>query len=303
MGRLLLLALAGLAACASAPRPADRSAANLYRDLERLVSLAEARGWEIDRVEVEELLPETLMSVCRTHPASRAFLATWVAQRIEAEGGPVEDAFRRHRALEPIAGLVRLARLQRLLAAAEEAAAADCPFWLTPERPFAGRQILDDRWIVSVGGGGKGMLVAGSGDADFSAGGAGRLLVGRAVGSHWAWLLGAELGGSAGFPRDEEGERGALVLGADVVVPAVVRYRLLNTYLELEAGYLAHVREDDLEPVHGVHAGVSVGGVASRRRWILPGAAFGLSYERSVGEAEPIHWIKLGLRVVIDLPL
>ena len=44
--------------------PRASAQAALYRDLQRMVSLSSAAGWEIDRVEVEELVPDALMSVC-----------------------------------------------------------------------------------------------------------------------------------------------------------------------------------------------------------------------------------------------
>jgi hypothetical protein len=122
----------------------------------------------------------------------------------------------------------------------------------------------------------------------------------------WVVLGGIEVGASASFPRDEEGDRGSLVLGIDLVAPVVVRYRLVNSYLEVEAGVLAIARETAFDdPEAGVHVGIAVGAAASRQRWFLPGVALGVSYEQTFpdGGDDAIHTVKIGLRGAIDIPL
>jgi hypothetical protein len=297
----LLLALAP--GCARTVPPA-RPAAALYRDLERLVSLSATAGWKIDRVEVEALLPDALLSVCRVEPAQREALMAWLDQQIAARGGPVEAAWaHRGKDLDRVAGLLQLTRIRMTLARAVAAAPADCPFWLEPDPRFAGRQIEDDRWQLALGGGGKAILVSQGGRQDIYFGGAGRVLFGRAVGSRWSLLGGVEVGASASFPRDDDGGRSNLVLGVDVVAPLVVRYRLVSSYFEGEVGYLARLTEDDHDPVPGVHVGVAFGGRASRRRWFFPGAVFGVGYERTFPGAgeEPLTTLKLGFRVAFDI--
>ena len=44
------------------------------------------------------------------------------------------------------------------------------------------------------------------------------------------------------------------------------------------------------------------GGSAARRRWIFPGAALGISYERIV-EDKILHVVKVGFRVAFDIAL
>jgi len=71
--------------------------------------------------------------------------------------------------------------------------------------------------------------------ADISAGGAGRLVLGRMFDDGDGLYLGVELGGSAQVPKDEmTGERSQVVIGADIVTPIVYRHTLLNTYVEFE---------------------------------------------------------------------
>ena len=87
----LFLALL-LTACGGALPPQADSAA-LHRDLERLVELADAEGWSIDRLEMEEALPSALESVCRTKASTRDALLAWLDARIAAKGGDVETAY------------------------------------------------------------------------------------------------------------------------------------------------------------------------------------------------------------------
>src|SRR5690606_35308280 len=94
-GTVLLLSAALLLAAACARQvPPSSPAAALYRDLERLVAVAEATGWKVDRLEVDRLLPAVLASVCRVRPEVRAAVTAWIDQEIAAAGGPVEEAYR-----------------------------------------------------------------------------------------------------------------------------------------------------------------------------------------------------------------
>ena len=285
--------------------PRDRTTAALYRDVQRLVTLSVAAGWEVDRVELEELLPTVLMSVCRVEPAKRGDLLGWLDARIRSLGGPVESAYvKRGRKLSKVKELLELTRIRATVALAVKSAHKDCPFWIEPDPNFRGRQIADNRWQLSFGGGGKVIAVRQAGRYDLHLGGGSRLVVGRAIGDRVSILFGGELGGNASFPRDPDGERGELVLALDVVAPLVFRYRLVNTYLEFDAGPMGHFTEDDKELIPGVHVGMAFGGRASRRRWFFPGAVFGISYEQTFpdGDQGPaLHQFKLGFRVAVDM--
>jgi hypothetical protein len=285
--------------------PPDRSGAALYRDLERQVTVAAAKGWTIDRIETEDMLAGVLDSVCRVDPLARQALVVWLDEQIRARGGPVDAAWRaRGRKLSKVRGLLVMHRVRMVLERAEEVAAQDCPFWLDVEDPFRGRQISDDRWSLTLGGGGKGMLVNQGGETDFSAGGAGRMLVGRMFGSRSGLYTGLEVGATASFPKDEFGNRGTLKLGVDVVAPLVYRRTLTNAYVEGEVGWLGRTTEEDLEKFdHGVHVGVSIGGRALRTRFFFPGAALSLSWERTFPREDDadLTTIKLGARVAFDI--
>lgn len=302
---LALAALApALAACGPRPAPRDPTTRTLFRDLERHVTVAATTGWGSDRLEIEAMLESTLDSVCRVDPLARRSLAGWLDAEIARLGGPVEKAWReRGKDLSRVADLLVLTRVQRLLARAEELA-GDCPFWLEPEAPFRGRQVSEQRLVLTFGGGGKGIVVRQGDRVDLNAGGAGRLLIGRAFSDGHALFAGVELGASASFPRSETGERGALVLGADLVAPLVYRRTLTNAFFELEAGWLGRSSEDDLGALdHGIHVGAALGARALRTRIVFPGAAFGISWERTFQGGEDVTLLKVGARVSFDLDL
>ncbi|MBP6628683.1 MAG: hypothetical protein KBG28_04095 [Kofleriaceae bacterium] len=302
-----VLAAALLAACGAArPRPAEPATAALYRDLERIVTVAQATGWGVDRLELEGLLEPALDSACRVGPDARARLAGWLGDEITRLGGPVEQAFvSRGRRLDRVRDLLVASRVQALLGLAHQRAEADCPFWIEPELAFRGRQISDDRWQVSMSGGGKGIVLVQGGQVDLSAGGAGRLLLGRTVGERHALYAGLELGASAAFPKAADGTRSGLLLGADLVAPVVYRRTLTNAFVEAELGWLGQTDETDWSRLaHGVHAGVAVGGRALRARFFFPGVALGLSYERTFrNDDADLSSLKVGARVTFDLDL
>lgn len=292
--------------CARTVPPKTPSAA-LYRDLERLVGIAETTGWQIDRIELESMEKDALLSVCHTEAHVRAELLAWIDQRIAALGGDAETVWRaRGKNMRKVNELMTETRIRMVLVRAMDQATRDCPFWIEPSPAFAGRQISDNRWSLTFGGGGKGIIVNQSGETDLRFGGAGRVLVGRQVGSRLGLYFGAESGGTASFPRDDAGERGNVVFGLDLVAPLVARYTLVNGYLELEAGPLGSINEVDRDLVPGMHLGFAFGGRASRQRWFFPGAVFGVSFERTfptADQGDPITSIKLGFRVAIDVDL
>jgi hypothetical protein len=293
-----------LAACAQRPAPVEPSQRALFRDLERMVTVSAATGWGADTVEVDALTKPALDSACRVDILGRKELGDFVASEIRRLGGPVEDAWRaRGKDLGAVDDLLVLTRVQKLLARAEELS-LDCPFWVEPEHPFTGRQISDGNWLLSFGGGGKGTVAIQGGDADLKFGGAGRLLLGYAISDGHALFAGLEAGASAAFPKNDMGERTMLELGVDVVAPLVYRRTLLNAYFELEGGWLGRATERDWGDFdHGVHVGAAIGGRALRTRWLFPGFAFGVSWERTFLAGDDATTIKVGARVAFDLEL
>lgn len=293
-----------LAACSRTPAPKNPTERALYRDLERQVTVAAATGWGIDRLEIEGMLETALDSVCRVDALGRRGLARWLDEEIARRGGPVEKAWREHgKKLSKISELLVMHRVRMLLARADEMS-LDCPFWLEPELPFEGRQISENRWQITLGGGGTASAIQQGDHQDISAGGVGRLLFGRMFSQGDGLYIGAELGGSAQFPKDESGERTSLELGVDLMTPIVYRRTLLNAYWEVEAGWLGHSTEKDWGDIdQGIHVGVAVGGRALRQRFVFPGAALALAWERLFVAGDDLTTIKLGARVQFDWDL
>lgn len=282
--------------------PTERA---LFRDLERLVTVAETPGWGTDRVEIEKLMNPALDSVCRVDALERRALASWLDAEITRKGGPVEVAYvRRGRKLKNVDDLLVLTRVKLVLARAEEMS-RDCPFWLEPERPFRGRQVSERAFVVSLGGGGKAHIISQGERQDLGFGGAARLLFGRMFTDGDGLFVGAELNASGSFPRDESGERTTLQVGADLVVPLVYRYVVTaNTHLELSGGWLGRSTEDDWTAVdHGMHLGFAIGGRALRTRFLFPGAALGVSWERTFVDGDDRTTIKFGVRGGFDIEL
>jgi hypothetical protein len=200
--------------------------------------------------------------------------------------------------------LLLYTRIRMVLVAADGVAGSDCPFWLEPQHPFRGRQISDGRWQLSFGGGGKGIVTRQGSTNDLRFGGAGRLLIGRVLAGGDAIYVGGEVGANAGFPKDAMGDRSNLVVGIDVVTPVVYRRTYTNAYLEFEAGWLGHANEQNWSDFdHGIHIGVAIGARALRRRFVFPGAAIGVSYERLFLDGDDLRSIKIGARVAFDLDL
>jgi len=305
IGRVAICVLvAGVAACGRRPAPAHPTERALFRDLERQVTIATATGWGVDRIELDHLLETALDSVCRVDPLARRALDSWLAAQIVRLGGPVDEAWKaRGKKLSAVDDLLVLTRIQMLLARAEQRS-GDCPFWIEPEEPYRGRQISEHRFQVSFGGGGKGIAVQQGDRQDFSAGGAGRLVIGRMFADGHGLYAGVELGGSAGFPKDDLGMRSNLELAADVVGLVVYRRTFTNSYVELEGGWLGRSTERDWQAFdHGIHAGVAVGARTLRTRFVFPGAALGISYERTFVGGVDLTMIKVGARVALDLDL
>jgi len=297
----------GLSAC-STPLPAERSSSILYRDLQRLVSIETTKEWTIDRLEIENILSDALLSVCAVPSETRKNLSVWLSDQQNELGGAPEDVYAKNgNDLGEISDLLEVYRIRLLLNRALETADHDCPFWIKPDPGFGGRHLLDDFWFASVAAGGKVIGVGRSGKYDVNFGGAGRALLGKGLGRHWTVLLGAEIGGGASFPKTgDNGPRGNLSIVIDGVVPGIIRYRSGNSYFELEGGYLGQVTEEDFTAIHhGFRAGIAYGIQYSKQLYFLPSASFAVSYDRVFqpdANTAYVSYLKLGFRGVLDLP-
>jgi len=306
MGRATAILSLALASACSQTLPPEAASSALYRDLQRMVRVRQATpGWRIDRISVEALEGDALDSICRTTPETRARTLAWIDAEMAKRGGSVEAEWRRAgKDFDKIGVLLELSRIRMLLVTAGAKAETDCSFWMEPTPSFHGLQIYDDRWHAVGEFGGRVVLLRSGDQYDFSAGGSGRALIGRGIGSRLDLLTGVEITGSAEFLTAAGQERSGPVLALTVVAPAVVRWRMVNTYIEGEVGWLGHITEiEDL--VNGVHFGVGFGIRGLRVRWFIPGLAFSLNYERTIpGDARRVQeFFKAGLRVTFDFDL
>jgi hypothetical protein len=305
LGAVMRVAIALLlAACSRTPAPKDPTERALYRDLERQVTVAAATGWGVDKLEIDGMLDPALDSVCRVDALGRRGLREWLDAEISRLGGPVDVAWRdRGKKLSKVSDLLVLHRVRLLLVRSDELS-LECPFWLEPENPFRGRQISEHRWALLAGGGGTASALQKGEIQDVSAGGSGRLLLGRKLADGDGIYFGAEIGGSAQIPKDENGQRTSVQIGVDVLTPIVFRRTLLNTYWEVEAGWLGHSTENDWGAIdQGVHVGFAFGGRTLRQRFVFPGAVLAVAYERLFLGGDDLHILKLGARVQFDWDL
>ena len=65
-----LVIVAALAACSERRPPEHPTERALFRDLERQVTIANATGWGVDRIELENMLETTLDSTCSMQAAA-----------------------------------------------------------------------------------------------------------------------------------------------------------------------------------------------------------------------------------------
>ena len=290
------------------PKPPEKSSSVLYRDLQRLVSVENSKGWSIDRIELQELLSDALLSVCAVPVETRDELGKWLSKAELQLGGLPADVYKKNgQDLGGMGRLLEIHRVRLLLNTAVEQAQTDCPFWIQPDTNFRGLHLLDEQWILSLGGGGKLIGVKQGGDYDVNFGGAGRVLVGRGFAEHWALFAGMEFGGGAGFPKDVDGMRGKITILLDTVAQVTLRYQIVNSYFEFEGGYLTQTTETDLsEFSHGYRVGVAYGLQYIRQLLFLPSASFGVSYDHVYGNSTSsldASYLKFGFRGVFDLTL
>ncbi len=265
--------------------------------------MSAAGGWGADRLELQALLRDGLESVCRATPERRLELLGWLEARTRALGGPVEEAWKAHgKDLGAVSELVELTRIHKLLVMSVDAI-GDCPFWAEPAEPFLGRQISDDRWLFVVEFGGRVTLAFQDGRFNPAFGPATRTLVGRMFGPHWGILFGMDAAGSAQFPRAEDGATAQTVRFAlDALVPVVLRYRMVNTYVEIESGFLVRFAEDQAD-APGYHVGATFG-LKYTRRALTPGLSFGVAFEQTLPKDGPTtYFIKAGARIALDFDL
>lgn len=298
--RLLLLLLWTVTARPAAATDAE-GAAGLYGDLERIVAAQEAGEWFFDAAALREIEQPLLESVCRATKAAREQTRArmqrerWAAgdpRRLMAAGGWSSEA------KDALSAERRLLALDHALAIV---ASPGCPFWVTPEPGFRGRQTDFRKWTLSLETGGGPQLRLTKGTLTFGGGGNGRLLAGYGFANRLSLLAGAEFGGNAMVRPGTKASQ--FVINYLPALPVVLRLHQPTYHVELETAPVALFQADDTRFSWGGRVGVGFGFITLRQRGFLPWAGIAASYEYYAGGARPTaHYLRGGLRVGVMWP-
>lgn len=280
----------------AAPDPESVDA--LVYDLIKLVAFFEQRGWTIDRYEIERILPEALLSVCRAAPEVRAGAARELARRITAQGGPSRPRWQRNgHDVSALADTLRLERTVRLLTEARRVAPAECAYWMQPRSRFRGHQLDTDHVTLNAEGGGLFSLRRPRGAWRIGGGGSGRLTVSVPLSARWKLRIGPEIGGAALIGQD--------IAADDVTFDSV--WSLPITFRRFAGLYLYDVEIAPMElgmwwrepPRFGLRVGGLFGISAPRLRSFLPwtGLAAGVEWVPAQAGRAAQWTLRMGFRV------
>ena len=287
----LALSMAG-AALASG----EDQAQALLNDIDRIVAVESQQGWLIDRLELEDTLPQALQSVCRCGADERQRTLELARARFQAKGGDVKGA------LEAAGGdpdeiepLLDAHRAVLILEYTLAKVADDCPLWLQPSADFRGRQSDRDRFSFYFEGGGLLTLRTNDLETRYGGGGSSRALLGYRSGA-LAWLVGGELGGAGLVQPDEPNDQVRFHMFSAIPVAARVHGVLWHVGLELAPVWSLPVSRDPARL--GGRVALQVGYTPLRRGAWLPGLGFAIGYEHSPAYDGLVteHIIRAGFR-------
>ena len=268
---------------------------SLRDDLERIVEVQSGAGWQIDKYELEDMMPSALSSVCRVVPRGRADLLALLDARIVALGGPVEQAWAKTREIGDVKELLFVTRVRDLLAAAIARAPQECPFWVEPEPKFKGLQSDFGAFALNLETGGMLQLRRTEGRVTYGGGGVFRLLLSRGFGDV-SLMTGIELAGGAMLKPGAE----QFVINYLPAIPVVVRVWNVSWHYDLEAAPVALFQADDTHLSYGLRLGAGFGVQSRRARGVIPWGGFALAYEHYfVGHRPAAEFVRAGFRVGI----
>ncbi len=282
--------------CASLPDDPAQSA--LFQDVRQVVVTKERTSWVIDRVELDDIAPELLTSVCQTTPETRAGVRAWVEEQsailgspkaIYADTGEVDD------------DALTLTRVGLALAYADLHAGEDCPFFLPPDEDFSGVQIDRDRFLLFLESNPNAAVLIEGDKTSLAGGGAGRFLLGYGFTEHFTVAIGGELGGR-GLISTGAGEQnlGAILTQA---IPLVSRFRDLSQIYDVEISATSFTTPDNPRIHPGVRLVLGTGLATLRVRGFLPLAMGQVGYEfYPAGDGQPTtHLIRIGTAFSLDI--
>jgi hypothetical protein len=287
---LALIAASARADEPSPPPPPAPGAAmqatvdSLAFDMRKVVEVQASSGWKIDRYEYEKMMPDALLSVCRTTDETRSLTLAQLEREVVRLGGPLEDALKKNgNKIDELKPLLFATRVAHTLAEALRRAPAECPLWVMPQPNFRSVQAGVDRFTLTVEGGGTGLLQyaakhpAGSNGFTIGGGGGGRLLLGRGFGHVWSVRTGAELGVIALVQREKNST--SLPLQFMGAIPLVIRYTDISWHYNFEVAPLAMFTESEPSLRYGVRLGLMIGISALQVRSFIPWAGVGGAVE------------------------
>lgn len=288
---LVAAAVASSAAVARADEDVPLTA--LREDLVRIVEAQESGGWRIDRYEIEEMMPTTLLSVCQVAPDVRVRLLADLDARIVAAGGPFAEAWATNPDLSAHKKLLSLHRTRLLLAEAHARAATECPPYLPADPAFRGVQTDFRRVTLNLETGGMLQLRRMSGQWTYGGGGVVRALLGYGTGRVTVAIGGEFSGGPMLRPGTQN-----FVINYFPAVPIMLRVWDHTWHWDFEVAPVALFQADDFRISFGMRVGGAVGVMARRSRGVLPWAGVQLGFETYPGGARPpTQFLRGGLRV------
>jgi len=297
---LLLISLAACSACATLPdAPAQRA---LYVDLRKAVELSNDTGWVVDRVQLEGNAEHAMRSACQVAPFERDDLDAWISGQLALEGGSARDVYLKHgHDLGAASEALALERTRSLLRYAQEHAGEDCPFWLEPDPEFRGVQTDDGRFVALAETFGYGSAVIERGIGGFGGGGGGRLLLARGFGPRITVGVGAEVGGTGAFVKNDDGKRG-IDTTFTAGFPVLLRILNYSRIFDLEAAPVLRVDPGNPLPPPGVRVSLGAGLDTLRSSAFMPYGLLWAGYEYHPGfhGNPPDHSIHVGTRVGVD---
>ena len=308
MTALAVSCIASTAAPQSSPSPAvtapeqlTRQSEGLVADVHRIVSAEESLGWVVDHIELEDMYPSLLKSVCRTSAPAR----TLALERLQSEAQRLGDP----RALYAAAGREldgagedalsaerRLRALERALLGARR----DCPFWMEVDPDFEGLQTDRNRFTLNVESGGVAILRRTQGDWTLGGGGFGRVLPAYGFGGSFTLLAGAEFGGGALLKPGDETT--GVTINYFPALPLIVRIRDVAWHYDIETAALGLFQSDNTNVSYGARIAGTVGLSALYTSGFIPWAGVSLAYEYHLesGGRSQAHFIRGGFRAGVS---
>lgn len=296
------VALVG-ALCSGAPlaraddAPDHRGAAGLLADTRRVVRAEESSGWLADSVHYPAIYPHLLQSVCRATEGARALALRDSAEASRRAGDPRTLYLAAKRWTTEAKDAAHAERAANALALAVHGAAAECPYWITPERGFDGRQSDLRRFTGNVESGGLLQVRRTAGTWTYGGGGLIRLLAGYGLSPRVSVLLGGEFAGGAMLRPTVRPS--SFVVNYFPAIPALLRFWDDSMHYDLEVAPVFLFQADDGRFSHGARLGFSFGVSALKGRHVIPwaGAAFAVEHYFASGGRPDAQFFRGGLRV------